>query len=224
MSRHLERDLDNLRRDLVTLAGAVEEAVLKAVRALQTRDAALAREVIAADDHIDAGENHVEEECLKLLALHQPVAIDLRRVTAVMLINVDLERVADLAEDLAERAIALADLPEGPIPNAFQRMTDLATTMVRQSLDAFVRQDTRLARAVWRQDDEVDRLNDEVIRDLVQNMQGQPELVETGLSWFSATRQLEGIADLAVNVAEETIHLAEGVIARHRPAVIQERE
>src|SRR4051794_10576848 len=108
MVKHLERDLDNLRKDILVLAQEVETAGHKATEALRTRDARLAREVIAGDHEIDEGENLIEEECLRLLALHQPVASDLRRVAAAMMINIDLERMADLAEDIADRAIALA--------------------------------------------------------------------------------------------------------------------
>src|SRR5947209_11609049 len=129
MPKHLERDLDNLQRDLLTLAASVEEAIHKAIRSLQQRDAALARQVIDGDNEIDEEENHVEEECLKILALHQPVAVDLRRIAAALKINTDLERMADLAEDLAERALHLARLPEIAVPEKLQRMADLTTAM-----------------------------------------------------------------------------------------------
>src|SRR3954451_17889686 len=155
MSKHLERDLDNLQRDLLALAASVEEAIHKAIRALQERDGALAVEGIDGDNQIDADEHRVEEECLKILALHQPVAVDLRRIAAAMKINSELERMADLAEDIAERADHLAGLAPMPVPGRLQRMTDLTTTMVRQSLDAFVGLDARLFRTVCRLDDEV---------------------------------------------------------------------
>src|SRR5262249_47188966 len=145
MSKHLERDLEVLQRDILTLAAAVEEAIYKSIRSLQERDTTLARQVIDGDTPIDTQENHVEEECLKLLALHQPVAIDLRRVAAILKINTDLERMADLAVDIAERALVLATPPYVPIPTGLQRMTDMTTSMVRQSLDAFVNLDARLA-------------------------------------------------------------------------------
>src|SRR5919199_2467213 len=125
MSKHLERDLDNLQRDLLTLASSVEEAIHKATRALQQRDPDLAREVIDGDSEIDEEENHVEEECLKILALHQPVAVDLRRIAVALKINTDLERMADLAEDIAERALHLARLPAIHVPERLQRMADL---------------------------------------------------------------------------------------------------
>ena len=143
MAKHLQRDLDELQRDLLALAGLVEGAIHKAIRALQDRDVRLAREVIAGDNQIDNEENHIDEECLKMLALHQPVAVDLRRITAAMMIVVDLERMGDLAEEIAERALQLARPPHLPIPERLQRMTDLTTTMVRQSLDAFVNLDAR---------------------------------------------------------------------------------
>ena len=223
MSKHLERDLENLQRDILALAASVEEAVYKAARALQERNVDLAREVIHGDDQIDAEENAIEEECLKMLALHQPVAIDLRRVAACMMINMDLERMADLAEDIAERAIALSRPPHLPIPEKLQRMTDLATSMVRQSLDAFVNLDARLARTVCRLDDEVDRLNKDIIDELIKLMQEKPMLIEGGLSLFSATRHLERIADHATNIAEEVIYLVEGEIVRHRPTAYHEK-
>jgi phosphate transport system protein len=220
MSKHLERDLDNLQRDLLTLAASVEEAIHKATRALQQRDAELARQVIDGDNEIDEEENHVEEECLKILALHQPVAVDLRRIAAAMKINTDLERMADLAEDIAERAVRLAQLPEIPIPEKLQRMVDLTTSMVRQSLDAFVNLDTRLARVVCRLDDEVDRYNSAIIDELVRLMQKSPEMIEPALSLFSATRHLERIADHATNIAEDVVYLVEGEIVRHRPTAV----
>jgi phosphate transport system protein len=218
MSKHLERDLDNLQKDLLALAASVEDAIHKAIRALQERDVPLAEEVIDGDNDIDEEENHVEEECLKVLALHQPVAVDLRRVASVLLINTDLERMADLAEDIAERAVALARWPAIPIPADLQRMTDLASSMVRQSLDAFVNLDAKLARLVCRLDDEVDRYNKSIIDELIRLMRHSPEMVEPGLSLFSATRHLERIADHATNVAEDVIYLVEGAIVRHRPA------
>src|SRR3982750_1266380 len=143
MSKHLERDLEGLQQMLLTLAASGEEQLHKAIRALQERDAELAQEVIDGDNQIDADENHLEEECLKMLALHQPVAIDLRRIAAAMKINGELERMADLAEDIAERAVHLAGLPAIHIPHKLQRMTDLATMMVHQSLDAFVNLDSQ---------------------------------------------------------------------------------
>jgi phosphate transport system protein len=221
MSKHLERDLDNLQRDLLQLAASVEDAIHKAIHSLKDRDAVLAEEVIEGDAQIDSDENHVEEECLKILALHQPVAVDLRRIAAALKINTELERMADLAEDIAERAERLAQLPVLPMPAKLQRMTDLTVSMVRQSLDAFVHLDARLARTVCRLDDEVDRYNHEIIDELIRTMKSSPEMVEPGLSLFSAVRHLERIADHATNIAEDVVYLAEGEIIRHRPAAVE---
>jgi phosphate transport system protein len=220
MSKHLERDLDDLQHDLLAMAAAVEEAIHKAIRALQERDAGLARQVVAGDSEIDQEENHVEEECLKILALHQPVAVDLRRIAAALKINTDLERMADLAEDIAERGLRLTQLPPIAVSEKLQRMTDLTTSMVRESLDAFVNLDTHQARRVCRMDDEVDRYNEAIIAELIRVMQSAPDMVEPGLSLFSATRHLERIADHATNIAEDVVYLAEGEIVRHRPGAV----
>ena len=221
MSKHLERDLESLQRDILSLAASVEESIHKAIRSLQDRDVDLAQQVIDGDDRIDQEENHVEEECLKILALHQPVAVDLRRTTAILKINNDLERMADLAVDIAERAVHLTRLPAIHIPEKLQRMTDLTTLMVRHSLDAFVGLDARLARRVCRLDDEVDRFNKEIIDELIQGMEASPAMTEANISLFSATRHLERIADHATNIAEDVIYLVEGEIVRHRPAAVQ---
>ena len=217
MSKHLERDLEQLQEHVLTMAGWVEEAVHQAVRALQTADAALAQEVIRGDDRIDDAQNYVDDENLRLLALHQPVAHDLRRIVAILQMSVDLERMGDLADKIAQRALHLAEFPALPAFAGLQPMADVTTAMVRQSLDAFVRGDTRLARRVIRLDDEVDRLNDEIIGELVAVMRAAPER-EPGLSLFSAVRQLERIADHATNIAEDVVYLVEGESIRHRPA------
>jgi phosphate transport system protein len=219
MAKHLQRDLDDLQRDLLALAGLVEEAIYKAIQSLQERDVSLAREVIAGDTQIDREENLIDEESLKILALHQPVAVDLRRIIAAMMINTDLERMGDLAEEIAERAIRLARPPLLPIPEKLQHMTDLTTMMVRQSLDAFVNLDTLVAQTVMRMDDEVDRYNEEIIAEVIRAMKSSPALVEAGLSMFSAVRHLERIADHATNIAEDVVYLVEGEIVRHRPAL-----
>jgi phosphate transport system protein len=217
MAKHLQRDLDNLQKDMLALAGLVEEAVHKAIDALRRRDVPLAREVINGDGRIDNEENHIDEECLKILALHQPVAVDLRLIAAALLINVDLERIGDLAEEIAERAVHLAEPPLLPIPEKLQHMTDLTTMMLRQSLDSYVNLDKLQAEAVMHMDDEVDRYNTEIIGETVEEMKQSPDLIEAGLSMFSAVRHLERIADHATNIAEDVIYLIDGEIVRHRP-------
>jgi phosphate transport system protein len=212
----LERDLESLQRDVLAMGASVEEVIYKAIRALQERDARLAESVVEGDGSIDELENRIDEECLKILALHQPVATDLRRIAAVLMINTDLERMADLAVDIAERAVVLAAPPRVAIPDELQRMADLTTVMVRDCLNAFVNLDARQARQVIRLDDEVDSLNSAIIRELVRDMQSSPDHVEPGLSLFSAVRHLERIADHATNIAEDVVYLVEGEIVRHR--------
>lgn len=216
MAIHLLRDLENLQREMLTLAGLVEEAIHKATRSLRERDLKLAREVIEGDSQIDLEDNHVYENCLKILALHQPVATDLRRIVSVMMITTDLERMGDLAEEIAERSISLQGVARMPIPEKLQRMADLATTMVRQALDSFVNLNQSQAELVLRMDDEVDRYNREIIQELIEVMRSSPEQIEPGLSLFSATRHLERIADHATNIAEDVIYLIGGELVRHR--------
>lgn len=216
MAIHLQRDLERLQRDLLVMAGLVEETVHKAVRALQTGDAALAREVIETDPRIDGEDNLIHENCLKILALHQPVAGDLRRIVAAMQITTDLERMGDLAEDIAKRALHMGPAGKFLIPDKLLRMADLTTSMVGQVLDSFVNLNEGLARRVVRLDDEVDRYNREIIEGLVQQMKSNPDLVDPALSLFSATRHLERIADHATNIAEDVIYLVSGEIVKHR--------
>ena len=217
MSMKLQRELETLWEAVLTMAGAVEDVVGRATRALWERDVRIAEGVIAGDAAIDRQDNEVEDECLKVLALHQPVAIDLRRVAAILKVNSDLERMADLAASIAEEVVRLAGLPPIAVPPQFRHMTDLTTGMVRQSLDAFARLDTGLARRVCRLDDEVDRDNAEIIKELTRVMRVSPEAIEPALSLFSAARDLERIGDHATNIAEDAIYLAEGRIVRHNP-------
>jgi phosphate transport system protein len=219
MSKQLEHDLETLQRDILAQAGQVEDAIYKAIRALKDRDAAVARQVIEGDSLIDREENHLEEECLKILALHQPVASDLRRIAMALLINVDLERMGDLAENIAERALVLALPPFLGVPDSLQPMAHVTTSMVRQSLEAFVNLDVGQARKVCRLDDQVDGYNDLVNGELIRAIQANPEMVEPGLSLFSATRHLERIADHATNIAEDVIYLVEAEVVRHRMQV-----
>jgi phosphate transport system protein len=220
MSKYFARELENLRRQTLLMAGYVEEAIHKSISALECHDKLLAQEVAAADDEVDDLDNEVTEGCLKILALHQPMASDLRQVVAVLMIATDLERMGDLAADIAHRAVALSLPTPVPNPSKLRKMTELTTSMVRQSLDAFVNMDGKLARTVIRMDDQVDRLNSEIIEELVARMKSSPESVEPNLSLFSAVRHLERIADHATNIAEDAIYLLDGDIVRHRPEAI----
>jgi len=227
MSKHLTRDLEDLHRKVMGMAARVEDSIYSALKSLQTRDSMIARDVIAGDEAVDRLENAIYEECLRLIALHQPVAIDLRQIATTFMVTTDLERMGDLAVDIAERAEALAGLPafladaaQDTLSAKLQRMTDVATGMVRQVLDAFVNMDGKLARRVIRTDGEVDRYHAEIIRDVIARMQSKPEAVEPGLSLFSAVRHLERIADHATNIAEDVIYLVDGEVVRHRPDAV----
>ena len=211
----MERDQERLRKSILGMAAAVERAVYQATAALQDQNLPLARKVVAEDSEIDALENAVQDECLKLLALHQPVAADLRRVAAVLLISTDLERMGDLAVNIAERAESLTRSGGPAPPPRFAAMTARTTGMVRRALDAFVADDPAAARAVIRTDAEVDADNDAIIAGLVADMKLYPGRVEADLNLFSAVRHLERIADHATNIAEDVIYLVEGEVVRH---------
>ena len=216
MTKHLQRDMDSIHGEILALSAMVEEAIDKAGRALRDRRLDLAAEVVHDDEEIDRREVHVEEECLKILALHQPVAVDLRRIATVLKANNDLERIADLAVNIAERAQRLSEYPEIPIPTKLERMIDLASLMVRNALDSFVNLDSQAARRICILDDEVDRYNRDVIDELHELMEQRPELIRPALHLFSASRHVERIADHATNIAEDVIYLVEGEIARHK--------
>lgn len=221
MALHLERDLDNLQQDLLQQAARVEESLHQSIRALQERDAYQARTVIQREPAIDEEENLIAEAALKILALHQPVAIDLRRITTILKINVELERMADLAVSIAERVVHLVSSPSTVIPDKLQTITDLTTSLVREALDSFVNLDSRQARRLLRLDDQVAKLGMEIIHELIQFMQSSPDRVEPGLSLYSATRHLQRISDHATNIAEDVVYLVEGEIVRHRPSALE---
>lgn len=215
MSKHLERDLESLEREILAQSSRVEVMIAKACQALIERRSDVAMEVIASEAEINELEVRIEEECLKILALHQPVAVDLRRTATVLKINSELERIADLAVNIAERSMSLADYPEFDIPTKLERMFVKASDMVHDALDAFVDLDVSVARNVCRRDDEVDDYNRQIIQDLCDTMRTQSSLVEASLHFFSVCRHVERIGDCATNIAEDVIYLVEGEIARH---------
>jgi phosphate transport system protein len=216
MSKHLLRDMEKLNNELLAISSMVEEMIDKATQALNDRRYELADEVVNSDPYVDQHEVHVEEECLKMLALHQPVAVDLRRIATVMKVNNDLERIADLAVSIAQRAQAMHEYPAFPIPDQLPRMVSVATRIVRGAMDAFVNIDNAAARRMIAMDAEVDRYNCDFIAELQGIMQQRPELVAPALHCFSAVRHIERIADHATNIAEDVVYLVEGDIVRHR--------
>ena len=216
MQRHLQRELDFIHQRLLSSFGVVEKMIDHAVQALCDQRLELVDVVIASDQEVDETEVRIEEDCLKILALHQPVASDLRRISTVLKINSDLERIADLACNIAERAQNLHQKPYFPIPNGLTEMVEQATNMVKRSLDAFVGSDIALAKEVIQMDARVDDLNRQVIGELQAMMKSDPELVEAALHCFSAARHIERIGDHAENIAEDVIYLVDGDIVRHK--------
>lgn len=216
MSKHLDRDMSQLRSDLVDQFGVVEQMIGLSVRSLTERRPDFANRVLETDVVVDETDIRIEEECLKLLALHQPVAEDLRWIITAVKVNGDLERMADLACNICERSKALDLFPLFAVPDNLDDMVQAVLKMVRMALDSFIDQDAALARQVILSDDRVDELNVILIDELHATVKGATDLIEPAIHCFSASRHLERIADLATNVAEETIYLVSGEIIRHR--------
>lgn len=216
MSKHLNRDLEALEQDLLAQSSIVEGMIVRANQAISELHTGQFEKLLADEDLVNRGEVRIEEECLKILALHQPVAVDLRRVATVMKINADLERIADLAVNLGERAQSLVEYPQFQSPGNLEEMVEVATSMVRDSLDAFVRLDIDLAHEIRLRDDLVDNLNRQVIDVLHEKVRASAGDIEAALHYFSASRHIERIADHATNIAEDVIYLVDGEIARHR--------
>ena len=194
----------------------MEKALRDSIHALVNRHSKLAEMVIEGDGAIDQKENQIEEECLKLLALHQPVATDLRFIVSVLKVNNDLERIGDLAANIAERAIYLSDHEPLAIALQFNRMVDGVQAMVRKSLDALVKADVNLAKSVLTMDDEIDSLNREMYVVLQDEMRRTPGSIERAVQTLSVSRYLERIADLSTNIAEDVVFMVEGELIRHK--------
>jgi len=215
MALHLQLDVERLHSQLMSAFGIVEQMIDKAVQCLCERQLDLAAEVIATDDRVNQLEVEIEEECLKILALHQPVAADLRRIATVLKINSDLERIADLACNIAERAQNMHEHPYFPIPDQLPEMANVSKSMVKMALDAFVNSDTSLAKQVIVTDKKVDEYNLAVIQELQNLMASDPKLVVAALHCFSGARHIERIADHAENISEDVIYMIDGEIIRH---------
>ncbi len=212
---HFEEELQALKNRLLTMGALVEDRLRRAVVALIERRTELAQDVIAGDHEINDLQIEIDDRCLKLLALQQPMATDLRLITAAMKINADLERIGDQAVNIAENASRILGQPPLRPLLDIPRMAALAEAMTRDSLDAFVRKDAPLARAVLARDDEVDRLKDQVFRVLLTHMMADPGTIERALSLILVSRNLERIADHATNIAEDVVFLVEARDVRH---------
>jgi phosphate transport system protein len=216
MARHIERQLGQLKERILRIGTLVEEAIAKSITALINRDTPLAQRVMASDEEIDRMEVEVEEECLKILALYQPVAADLRLVVSVLKINNDLERIGDLAKNIAKRVAQLANAGDIELPAEIRTMATLAQEMVKESLDAVVNGDPALARRVREEDDAVDEARQRVRKMVLAGIKAEPERVESLLRINSVSKHIERIADMATNIAEDVIYMVEGDIVRHR--------
>ncbi|HNT35819.1 MAG TPA: phosphate signaling complex protein PhoU [bacterium] len=216
MSQHLQREIARLKKLILSLTAIVEDRVRHAVKSVKERNEEMAQRVISGDIEIDQREVDIEEECLKLLALYQPVAADLRFIIAVLKINNDLERISDLAVNIAERAVFLARQPKIDVPFDFPLMAEKAQTMLRMSLDALVNWQSSMAMEVCAMDDEVDAINREMYNQIKDEIRLHPENLDSLIHLLSVSRHLERIADHATNVSEDVIYMIEGKIIRHR--------
>ena len=215
MSIHLQKDLEHLDKQLLILSSMVEDATNRAMMALVDRRPDLARQVMREDDRINHREVLIEEECLKILALHQPVAADLRFIVAVLKVKNDLERMGDLAVNIAERAAYLATQEPLQVSLDFPKMAEGVRNMVRESLDALSNMNPRLAQHVLTMDDEIDEANRGMFNILQELMRRDPSTIERAVHLLSASRYLERIADLATNIAQDVVYMSEGRLIRH---------
>jgi phosphate transport system protein len=215
MTRHFRHEVELLKKKLLALSSDVEERVNLALRAVLTQDQKVAQQLVDGDTEIDNQEVDVEEECLKILALHQPVAIDLRFIIAALKLNNDLERIADLAVSIANRSEAVAKLKVLPAHAEIKQLGEKVKSSVKRSLDALVEMDSGMAREVLAADDEIDALNRKLHKDLQAAIKADPEQLEGLMSLISISRNLERIGDHATNIAEDVIYMIEGEIVRH---------
>ena len=216
LTRHFDRELGNLKQDLLRMAALAETAVGKSLISVTNRDSDRAREVIIDDITLNRMELAIEEQAFKLLALRQPVATDLRLTVAAMRIATELERIGDQAVNIAERALELNSNPPLELPIDIKVMADMALGMVRTSIEAFVNQDPKLALQVCQRDVEVDILDDEYIQKILDCMIKEARWVVRLHHFVIIVRNLERIADLATNIAEDIVFIVEGRVIKHR--------
>jgi phosphate transport system protein len=215
MTKHFQNEIDRLKKKILHLAALAEESLSMALRAVTNNDSAMVEKLQEADRHIDAFEIEVEEECLKILALHQPVAADLRYVVAVLKINNDLERIADMAVNITKRAKYLDPEVCAGLPVDLNSMLTTTLQMVSKSVDSLVNHDVALAYQVQEDDDAVDQFHKATYEAVYEGIKGNPSKVKEFISLLSVSRNLERIADHATNIAEDVIYMIEGDIVRH---------
>jgi len=215
MRTRFHQGLDELKQKLLTMAGLAEQAVERATEAYRRRDPKLCQAVMEGEKAINQAEREIDELALDLLAMQQPMAVDLRFITAVMKINADLERVGDQAVNIAERVIDSLSLPAADLPVDIPRLASTASGMVRRALEAFLEGNAELAEAVLKMDDIVDRMNDEAYVALADKMQATPEITRQALDALLISRNLERVGDHATNIAEDVIFWVRGADVRH---------
>jgi phosphate transport system protein len=215
MQRHFDQELLDLKEKILRMGSLVEEQVQGALRALTERDSDLARKIIANDRQVNTLDVEVDEDCLRLLALQQPAARDLRFITTAMKISTELERMSDLAENICERAIELNEEPQLKPYIDIPRMANWSLRMVKEALDAFVNGDPEMARKVCADDDFVDDLTHQLFRELLSFMLENPQTITRAIRITFIAKYLERIADHATNVAELVVYMVEGKIIRH---------
>ena len=216
MPRLFDQELEGLKQKLLRMAAMAENAVVKSVSSVTIRNSDLARDVITDDINLNKMELEIEDQAFKLLALRQPMATDLRLITAAMRIATELERIGDQGVNIAERALELNSSPSLDLPIDLKVLADLALGMVRTSIDAFVQQDPRLAIQVCQRDVEVDLLDDEYTQKILDTMIAESRWVTRLHHFIIIVRNLERIADLATNIAEDIVFIVEGRVIKHR--------
>jgi phosphate transport system protein len=215
METRFQQELNQLKEHLLRMAGLAEQAISNAIEALVKRDTGLAEKTIAEDERINEMELIIDDWCLRLLALHQPMAADLRFIASAMRINTELERIGDQAVNIAERVMALNQEPQLKPYIDLPRMAEITQSMVKDVLDAFVRRDAQLARSVCERDDQVDGLNDQVFRELLTYMLSDPKTITRAVHLILVSRCLERIADHATNIAEGVIFMVKALVIKH---------
>jgi phosphate transport system protein len=212
---HLQQELDRLKENLLKMATLVEETIRDAIKALVDRDSELIKKTMAQEDKINQMENAIDEMCLRLLALRQPMAVDLRFITSAMKIITDLERMGDQAINICERAASIIQEPQLKPYIDIPRIAEIVQSMVKDVLDAFVNRDSKLARSVCERDDMVDGLNSQVHRELLTYMMSDPKTIPRAVHLMIVSRCLERIADHATNIAEDVIFMIDARVIKH---------
>lgn len=215
MERHFDEELNEIRKKLVAMAGLTEQLISRSIQVLVERDKSVAEEVWPGEDSVNKKQIEIDEDCLRLLALHQPMAVDLRFLVATLRITGELERIADQAVNITQASLVLIVRPEVKPLIDIPKMAALAAGMVKDSLDAFVKKDAGLAHAVLSRDDEVDAYKDQIFRELLTYMLSDPKTIERGIELILISRHIERIADHATNIAEDAIYYVEGRDVRH---------